>query len=338
MRLRAPRILMLVLTLDATAQAVPPIKLELATERGLQITAPHEWLQLLTSLGIENVRIRAANPGDKPRIDNRGTEDQPRYHVLAVLTAREELRLPGGTFHVGDRTKLGDYFARLAADGPKSLTAPRGRFGLTENQFAAVYADLAQPLDFPTKDQPPRTVLERLQTKLSLQLSIDPAANQVLRDAAPIVDDLRGLATGTGMAIVLREYGLVLRPEKSSGEPVSLRVTTLDQVADAWPIGWDAEQPPRTVAPALFESLNVEIDGYTLAETLDAIGPRIKIPLLFDRAALAKHQIDPAAVKVALPRTRTYYKRVLDRVLAQVHLAGKLRVDEAGTSFYWITK
>jgi hypothetical protein len=338
MRLGAPGILMLVLSLDATAQAVPPIELELATERGLQITAPHEWLQLLTNLGIENVRIRAANPGDKPRIDNRGTEDQPRYHIHGILTAREELRLPGGTFHFGDRTKLGDYFARLAADGPESLTARRGRFGLTENQFAAVHADLAQPLDFPTKDQPPRTVLERLQTRLSLQLSIDPAANQVLRDATPIVDDLRGLAAGTGLAIVLREFGLVLWPEKSLGKPILLRVTMFDQDTDVWPIGWDAEQHPRTVAPALFESLIVEIDGYTLAETLDAIGPRIKIPLLLDRAAMTKHQIDPAAVKVALPRTRTYYKRVLDRVLAQAHLAGQLRVDEAGTGFYWITK
>jgi hypothetical protein len=258
--------------------------------------------------------------------------------VLGILTAREELRLPGGSFRANDQEQLAHYFARLAAEGPASLTAPRGRFGLTEKQFTAVYADLAQTVDFPTKDLLPRAILERLQTKLSLPLSIDASANHLLRSATPIQVNLRGLSAGTALAIALRSGGLALRPEKSLGEPLALRVAPVDAEADAWPIGWEPDQPPRNLAPVLFESLNVEIDGYTLAETLEAIGRRIKIPLLFDRAALAKHQIDPAAVNIALPPTRTYYKRVLDRVLAQAHLAGELRVDEAGTPFYWITR
>ena len=79
--------------------------------------------------------------------------------------------------------------------------------------------------------------------------------------------------------------------------------------------------------------LNVEIDGYTLTEAIDAIGPRIKIPIYWDHTALAAAHIDPTAIKVAVPKTRTYYKRVLDRVLAQAHLAGQLRTDEAGTRF-----
>ena len=99
MRLRLSANLMLALALTAAAQAAPPIELELATERGVQITAPHEWLQLFASLGIENVRIRGAKPGDEPRLDNRGTRRAaPLSRASASSRPANELRLPGGTF------------------------------------------------------------------------------------------------------------------------------------------------------------------------------------------------------------------------------------------------
>jgi hypothetical protein len=338
MRLHLSANLLLAFTLTAAAQAAPPIELELASERGLQITAPQQWLQLLAGLGVENVRIRAANPADKPAIDNRGTADRPRYHVVGILTASEELRLLGGTFRATDRQKLSDFFARLSTDGPESLTAPRGRFGLTEKDFTAAHADLAQPIDFTTHGQPLHAVLDRLQAKFSLRIAPDAAANQIIRAATPVADNVGNLTAGTGLAIVLRSYGLALRPEKPLGQLVALRIIPIDSVDDAWPIGWESKASPRETVPALFEFLNVEIEGYTLQEALDAIAPRVKLPLYWDHAALAKHKIDPTTIQVHVPRTRTFYKRILDRVLAQARLTGTLRVDEAGTAFYWITK
>lgn len=328
----------LALDFSATAEAASPIELELATESGLQITAPREWLQLMASLGIENVRIRGASSADTPVADNRGTIDSPRFHVVGILTADGELRLPGGRFRASDRRNLADYFARLTADGPESLTAPRGRFGLTEKEFAATHADLAQPVDFTTKGQSLRAVLDRLQAKFSLQIAPDATANQIIRRATPVADEIRGLTAGTGLAIVLRNYGLALSPKKSRGKPVSLRVMPIESVDDSWPIGWEPKSSPRETAPALFEFLNVEIEGYTLAEAIDAIAPRIKLPLYWDHSALAKDNIDPTRVQVHLPRSRTYYKRILDRTLAQAHLNGTVRVDEAGTAFLWITR
>lgn len=338
MKLRLTAFSVLVLAAAGAAQAAAPIELELATERGVQITAPHEWLQLLTELGINNVRIRGARPGERPKLTNVGTADRPRYHALALLTAREELLLPGGTFRAGDRRALADYFRRLADDGVEAMTAPRGRFGLTEKQLAAVYADLAQPIEFETAGLPIATVIERLQTKFHVPLVIDPQANRVLHTAEPLEDDVKGLTAGTGLAILLRGKGLVLRPEKPQGKPLVLRVASADSEGDSWPVGWEPKEPPVELAPTLFEFINVEIDGYTLREALQAIGPRIKLPYFFDHATLARHQLDPDAIQVALPQTRTYYKRILDRVLAQAHLAAHLRIDEAGTVFYWITR
>ncbi len=260
--------------------------------------------------------------------------------------------MPGGTFGRGDRAKLKDFFDRLAADGADSLTAPNGRFGLTEKELATVLADLSQSIDFETKGQAARPVVDRFMAKLSLKLAFEGDAERALRDAAPFGDELKGLSAGTGLAIWLRNYGLVMRPEKLRGQPVVYRVTVAEadaiglstlgktESADAkcWPIGWQPENGPGAVAPSLLESLNAEIDGYTLEEALNAIGPRLKVPMYLDHAALAAHKIEPAKVQVKVARARMSYKRLLDRVLTQAHLGSSVRVDENGMAFLWVTR
>jgi hypothetical protein len=352
MRMRLAASLICFCVCSSDAAAAPPVELELVTERGVQITAPQEWLQLLTRAGIGNVRIRGAARGEEPSVANRGTAERPRYLVVGILTAREQLRLVGGTFGRGDMGRLKDYFDRLAAEGDERLTAPRGRYGLTEQEMSAVFADLARPIHFATKGLPPRAVLEKVESKFMLRFDIDAEAGRILGSAAPIVDEVKGLTAGTGLAVLLRSYELLLVPEKPRGKPVVLGVRSVDTPTPAqstigktddttqpfWPVGWEPERRPRELAPSLFESLSAEIDGYTLDETLAAIGPRLGVPLLVDHAALGAHDIDPAAIKIRLPRTRTYYKRVLDRVLAQARLGLDVRIDEAGTAFLWVTR
>jgi hypothetical protein len=336
----------------AVVQAAPPIELEVATQQGLQITAPRAWLQLFTAIGINDVRIRAARTGEEPVVTNRGTADRPRYYVLGILTRRNQLRLPGGTFGPKDRTGINDYFERLTADGAASLTDQRGPFGLTKEELAAVFADLTQPIDFETKGQRPQAVVDRLQHKLSLKFALGAKAGTALRTDKRVDDELQGVTVGTGLAMLLRNYGLVMRPEKPRGQSVTLRIelansdaltqSTLGKDADEhpsiWPIGWEPDIAPVRLAPSLFEQLNAEIDGYSLAETLAAIGPRIKVPIYLDHAALRASKIDPASIQAKLPRMRTTYQHVLNRVLAQARLGTSLRADEAGRPFVWITR
>ena len=334
------------------AAATPPVELELATERGLQITAPQEWLQLLAGIGINQVRIRGIQMGDEPQVVNRGNSRAPSYRVVGVLTSRNELRLPGGTFSRTDRARLKDYFAHLTADGADAVTAPHLRFGLTGKELRAVLTDLAQPINFETKRQAPRAIVDRLQSKLSFKFGFDTEAERALREAPPVIDEFKDVAAGTAVAIVLRNCGLIFRPEKLRGQPISFHVTaagadaigerTLGKMSGKemqyWPIGWDSGKPPGEIAPALFESRNSEIDGYSLEEALAAIGPRLKMPMFYDRAALAAYKIEPVKIQVKLARTRISYKRVIDRIVAQARLGCEVRVDEAGMPFLWITR
>jgi hypothetical protein len=285
---------------------------------------------------------------------NQGTAERPRYHVLGFLTTADQLQLPGGTFSRGDRAALQDYFARLAADGAEALTASRGKFGLTSKELATVTADLAQPIDFETKGQPPKAVLEQLLSTSDNHGSRTRVVEKtaVLDGAAPVADELKGLTAGTGLAMMLRNYGLNLQPGKTRGQPVSYHLAPTDrgEIAHStlgltddddmhhWPIGWKPTRLASDIIPAMFEPRNAEIEGFTLKETLQAIGPRIKIPIYLDHAALRAERIDPATIQVSLARTRASYKRIIDRVLFQARLHGQIRVDEAGTPFLWITR
>jgi hypothetical protein len=354
MRLQLTRSCANLLLMNVACFAAAPIELELATERGVQITAPHDWLQLLAAIGIEDVRIRGMQPGDELKAENRGTSVSPRYHVLGFLTAGDQLRLPGGSFSRSDRAAIKDYFDRLSDDGAEALTAPRGRFGLTARELALVTADLAQPIDFQTRHQLLDTVIGKLNAKFTIQSLQSPSASSVpeLRKADRIVDELQGLTAGTGLAIILRNYGYALRPNKERARPLSYDIiavdrdelfqSTLGETDDfklqQWPIGWKADRLASKIVPELFEPRNAEIQGYTLEETLQAIGSRVKIPFYVDHAALRAARIDLATVQVQIARSRISYKRVLDRALSQARLYCQIRVDEAGTPFLWITR
>jgi hypothetical protein len=338
----------------AADAAAPPVELELATEHGVQITAPQEWLQLFASIGMEHVTIHGIQPGEEPRTTNAGSPQRPTYHMLGIITSHDQLRLPGGTFSHGDRAKLRDYFDRLSADGAESLTAPRGRFGLTEKELTATLTDLTQSVDFETKGKPPNAVIAQLQKKLASKFEIDPAAISLLQDAKPVADELKGVSAGTALAMILRSCGLVMRPEKLRGQAVVCRIMPAD--ADAvsqntlgktsssdpsqkiWPIGWEPDKSPGEIAPSLMETLNAEITGYSLEEAISAITPRLKVPLYIDHASLAAHHIDPKMVQVKLPRAKMSYKRLLDRVFTQAHVGCTIRVDESGSPFLWVTR
>jgi hypothetical protein len=190
-----------------------------------------------------------------------------------------------------------------------------------------------------------------LHAKFSSKVMIELAADRAVREARPVADQLRGVSAGTGLAMMLRVDGLVMRPNKTRGEPVVYRIVLADSAAateragradghqlEHWPIGWEPRDTPGKTAPSLFELLNAEIDGYSLAETLDAIRPRLKIPMYVDHAALAAKKIDLAKVQVRMARTRTSYKRVIDRAAAQAQLHSHVRVDEAGYPFLWISR
>jgi hypothetical protein len=70
---------------------------------------------------------------------------------------------------------------------------------------------------------------------------------------------------------------------------------------------------------------------------LEAIGKRVKIPIVYDRKALTQQKIDPTKTLVTLKNTRTFYASALRRLLFQARLKCEVRYDDSGSPFLWVT-
>lgn len=252
--------------------------------------------------------------------------------------------MPGGKFSLRDRSTLADYLERAGTDGASSLTADRGSFGLTKSEFTTLFKQLSQPL--PANETPPTlaALVKQLNDPMRLPIDVEPQIVGAMQIVPAGYGEVIGLAKGTALAILLRGEGLAIHPQSKPGQSVSLRVANQIAADDSkpkamWPLGYLPEGSPRETFPKLFERIDVEIDGYTLAEAIGAVGAQLEgMPIVWDRFALRSNGITPETLQVKLAKTRTYYKRILDKLLFQARLKGELRIDETGQPFYWVSK
>jgi hypothetical protein len=133
-------------------------------------------------------------------------------------------------------------------------------------------------------------------------LAFEPGATRALAEVT-LAEEFQNVARGTALAAIARPAGLVLRPAQQ-GSGIEYRLERPRAGAEVWPIGWPPKGRKNDAMPALFEILNAEITQIPVSEALAAIEPRLKVPFLFDRNALALHGIDPATVPAELPRQR----------------------------------
>jgi hypothetical protein len=323
-------------TMPAVAHAAPPVDLELATEPSFPLGGTQSWLELFKRLGQTSIRIRQAEPGERESMQNEGTAEQPQYHVIGILTRSNRLRLPGGEFGLSDRARIGDWITRLrdeGAAGPVKTAA----FGLTEEQLVAFHDKLAATVPFTTRGRRAGDVARDIVRLAAVEFTVSEAARQAFQGDELLEDELRSLSCGTALAAAIRPLGLVMRPEKAVGGKIRLHLCDVREVEESWPIGWPLKDIPVKASPKLMESLKVTIANRPLTEALEAIQPRVEVPFLFDRNALARKRIDPGTAKVSYTKERTSYFDILKSLFFQAGLTCELRADEAEKPFLWIS-
>jgi hypothetical protein len=321
---------------DLVQAAQPRIEMEVCTAEGFSLTGARDWSKMLSELGLASVRIRGARADDAPAINKLGNDDAPTYHVVGILAADGKLSLPKGKFALSDKARLTQWLDKLRSDGIEAIAVKPAAFGLVPSQLVKAHEALAVPVRFSTRGQTPRDAAKKIADSLTLRFVTDPASQRALATTEPVADELRGLSSGTALAAVLRPLGLVMFPEKE-GSQLRLRIADGRSAPEHWPVGWPVKSNPGETVPDLFKSLSVEIADNPLGETLAAIAGRVKTPLVIDYNALARLDVDLSTTKVSVPRTSTFYAKVLDRVLAQANLKYEIRLDEADKPFLWVT-
>ena len=338
MRRRAWLILLLLLSVSYPLQAAEPtVDFELATAPGFPITGARKWIDFVKDCGISQIRIRGARATDEPDVKNIGTEARPIYQVVGLISADNKLYLEGGTFRFGQKTQLSSWVRKLKLDGIEALTTRTSAFGLTDEQLVKLHEQLSRKVAFATLGLDSGDAVRRIAQQLDMRLSLAGTARQSLASNQQVLDELRGFTSGTALAAIVRPLGLVLVPNRPQGGELGLVLMPSSEAKESWPIGWPPEKAPGTIAPRLFKFLNVEIRDIMLADALEALKPRLELPLLMDHNSLIRFRIDPSKVQVAIPAGKTFYKKILDHLLSQAGMSAELRIDEADTPFLWIT-
>jgi hypothetical protein len=307
-----------------------------------------EWSQALAKAGIRNVRIRSGTEDDKPGIVTEGAADSRIYVVTGLITSRDELILPGARFRRGDMAKLAVWLKDLAENGPVAGRAVKSPAGLTGDDFKRVRKDLATTVEFSTVGMTRQAAIDKIAALLKTPLQADVDAARELADEK-IEDELSGLSAGTALACLLRPAGFSLAPRMAAGQLVYAVVrsegrppeSNIDKVSlatlRAWPIGWTTDKSDQEAVPELYKRRNVNVQNVPVAKVLEAISKQTRTPVLLDRKALAKYNINPAKVSVSFPSKPTYYISALRRMLPQAKLRAEVRYDDAATPFLWVT-
>jgi hypothetical protein len=324
--------------LAGTASAKPRIELDLVTEQGFPLTGQQQWAQFLGQIEFDNLRIRQASGSEKVEVKREGSDESPLYLVTGVLTRGNQLVLPGGRFSIRDKDALTEWKNRLLRGGAGGLEPKvRAAFGLSTEQFLAVHERLATPVGSPTKDKSPKEVVREIARGLAGGVTIDPEALKAFDEKWTVPEELQGLSAGTTLAAAIRPLGLVLVPHAVAEDDVRLVITDVRKAPESWPIGWPKEKNEKELAPKLYEFFTFEAPGNPLQEAIGALQPKLELPFLYDHNGMARQKIDLAKTTIKFPESRSYYKKVLDRILFEAKMKCELRVDEAGAPFLWIS-
>ena len=301
------------------------------------MTGAQRWIDALKDLDQSGLRIRGGQAGDKTEVINRGTEDSPRYHVVGILMANNQLALPNGKFGLNDRAGIAKWIEKLQEGGIDGLTKAKAAFGLTSEELVEIDKQLANPINFDTKGVRAGDVVRKIVQSLPMETSVSANAAQAFARNEPVLDELNGMSAGTSLAAALRPIGLVLAPEKPRGGKVRLAISDVREVEESWPVGWPPQETPKQIAPKLYEYLTIEIQETALSEAINAIQGRVDTRFLYDHNGIAREKIDVTSVNVSYPKKRVQYLRVLEQVLFQAGLKSEVRLDEAGKAFLWIS-
>lgn len=324
-----------VLFAAVSAWAAGTVQLEIVGTDQNAAMAFQDWGQAFDRAGIQNVRLRSGDDTERPRIETQGTPAAPVYVVTGILS-NNEIILPGGRFRRGDMTRLNEWMRDLASRGPNAGKEGKTPFGLSGDEFAAVRKDLTSPLGFATKDLTYRQAVEKIAGKLRIPLKLDEAQLNSLGDAK-IGDEFEDFTCGTALSSILRATGYSFRPRIVDGRPI-YTIAPLEAKGETWSVGWKVAKPDSENVPALYEFRTVNIVNVSAAKALSAIADRVKLPVVLDRYALAKHKIDLEKAVVSVPRSgKTTYSIALRRALSQAKLQFEVRYDESDAPFLWVT-
>lgn len=312
------------------------VTLAVSVSERAQIGTQQKWLQMLQDVGAD--RVTSRTDVSEPSVEEIQAPTVTTIQVTGLIYKRK-LHLPGGSFSINDKAGIRALLKRLKDDGSEVALAEKKAFGLTAQQLVELHGTLSREVEFETADQNAGDVIKKIAGKTGLSFEFDAAARAAISGEEKVVDELKGISSGTALATILRPLGLVLEPQRLQGKKLTMRIIDSRSSKEHWPIGWPIEKIPFQVVPQMFNKLPIEIRGFPMKTAVDAIQKRAGMPYYYDLNALAREGIEMDKVKVSLSSKKISLMLATTKLLRQSkpQLWEEVRIDENGAPFLWIT-
>ena len=297
------------------------------------------WLKILEPLDV-SLRIHRPIGGDRPELKEREAGYTRYITAIGILDRAGNIEFPDKTFTLSDSVKLKEWINELKTYGIKGTPKGQPLWGMTNDQFAELYASLVRPIDFETEEIPLKQVVAKLPMPPEFMLRWSVEATDLLAkrgDRTNVRQELKGFSTGLTLALVLNENGLAFRPNRTPSGAIELLIEPRNPKSEQWPVGWPVQRATFKAAPKLYELVPIELKDVELSDVLNAISELSETPILIDYGELDAKQIDLEKITVSFPRKMTSWSLALRQLVIPKRLTREMWQDEAGRVFVWIT-
>ncbi len=300
-----------------------------------------QWQSTFAKSGVM-VRIRPGMAGDKISIREKKYGKLREVFAVGRMERDGSLVFPDRRFRKSESAALEEWLRELKTYGAQGSPAGSPHWGLSQAQFDALYAALAGSVEKDVDGLMLDDAIRGLELPAAYPFRMTPSAEKALaasgRGRRPVRMALAGFARGTALAMLLSQYGLGFRPNRTPSGAIELACVAGDD-PQVWPIGWNApdDGTPAQIAPKLFEQTQVELKDQKLRDVLDAVSAKTETPVRLDAARIEDRGLDLNAIQVSVPNRRLAWSSLLSRIVSPSFLTAQIRCDERRRPFVWIT-
>jgi hypothetical protein len=326
-----------------TASSDTRISLEIFT--GTEGVGYHaqQWESVFDHAGVL-ARIHTQMSGDKISIREKQYGKLREVALVGKLERDGSLTFPGHKFARSQSAAFEEWLRELKTYGAQGSPSGKELWGLSREQFDAMTKALAVPVEEEVAGLPLEDAIRALGLPEEYPFRFSVGAQHTTL-AMPGVKkqpgrlQVRGISHGSALALVLSQYGLGFRPNRTPAGKLELVGLRTEDGQALWPIGWDIPEGtyPATVAPKLFQQTKVDLKDQKLMDVLNAIADRTGVPVRVDYPAIAARRLDLDTILVSASGEHMTWNRLLTTITTPSLLLANIRTDEAKKPFVWIT-
>lgn len=299
-----------------------------------------EWGRLFQELGY-TPKFRQPKPGEEIRIEDIVDGDLVSVRIVCGMSPDGSIRIGRQKFTLNDTNKLSSLLDELRDYGSGGPPERNPTWGMSEKQLLEIMKLLSEPVTEVVQLQSPLVTVESLGLPEGVKLTFADSARERAfgrrPESAPEELDLKGCSKGSGLAILLAQYGLGFRPQRIAANRFELQIDAGGETNNLWPTGWKTQETVAKVLPAYLKSINVEVKDTEISALADVVSERLKIPVFYSSFELTSAGKNLDELTYSRDEGKIAPSRLLTSIADKHQLGFDVRVDEGGKLFLWAT-